>query len=91
MQFWYFLLADAAAVFIILVPVFKHNATLIRWRERTDGKINQHKEKIEKITTQIERNENEGKVTRKELYDRLGRIERNQAVICHALNVKETQ
>ena len=86
--FWHLIVADAVAIAIILVPVFRNHSRLIEWRRDMEHKVKRLDELQRDLKTIVDKGDIEDKAERREIYTRLNSIDKTLAAICQKLEVE---
>ena len=86
--FWHLIVADAVAIAIILVPVFRNHSRLIEWRRDMEHKVKRLDELQRDLKTIVDKGDIEDKTERREIYTRLNSIDKTLAAICQKLEVE---
>ena len=85
---WHIILADVVAVGVILVPLFKHHTSLVRWRADTENSIESQQKEIYELKGEIAAGKKLGKESREAVYGRLGEIEKSLTRISTILELQ---
>ena len=86
--FWHLIVADAVAIAIILVPVFRNHSRLIEWRRDMEHKVKRLDELQKDLKSTVDKGDIEDKGERREIYTRLNSIDKTLAAICQKLDVE---
>ena len=86
--FWHLIVADAVAIAIILVPVFRNHSRLIEWRRDMEHKVKRLDELQRDLKSTVDKGDIEDKGERREIYTRLNSIDKTLAAICQKLDVE---
>ena len=86
--FWHLIVADAVAIAIILVPVFRNHSRLIEWRRDMEHKVKRLEELRRDLKSTVDKGDIEDKAERREIYTRLNSIDKTLAAICQKLEVE---